>query len=139
MFQKYKEIILGIGFGIAAMIIDTGMDAKVEGTTLAGELTGHPGMMFYRLGFVLLGLVLGWLLWRNHKRDREFQLLEETLHRLQQECGTQAVLLRSTLQVMLTRDDFHLPDEAQRLVRDAYERSQEFQKIAEQRMPAIRA
>ena len=67
MFQKYKEVVFGIGFGIAAMIIDTGMDAKVEGNSLADELTAHPGMMLYRLGFVLLGLAFGWLLWRNRK------------------------------------------------------------------------
>ena len=135
MFQKYKEIIFGIAFGVAAMIIDTGMDAKVEGNTFTGELAAHPAMMLYRLGFVVLGLLLGWLLWRNRKREREVRLLTETLHIFQQQCGTQAVLLRSALQILLTRDDLHLSDEAQRLVHDAYQKSQEFQRIADVKLP----
>ena len=137
MLQKYKEIVFGIIFGIAALIIDTGMDAKVQGNSLTEELAAHPGMMLYRLGFVLLGLAFGWLLWQNHARDREFQLLKETLHNFQQQCGTQCLLLRSTLQVLLTRNDLHLSDEAQRLVNDAYQRSQELQRLAEQKEPTI--
>lgn len=82
MFQKYKEIVFGIGFGFAALLIDTAMDAKVEGSSFAEGLAAHPGMMVYRLGFVLLGLALGWLLWRNRKREREFRLLMETLQNL---------------------------------------------------------
>ncbi len=137
MFQKYKEIFFGIAFGIAAMLIDTAMDAAVEGTSLGQGLAGHPGMIFYRLGFVVLGLILGWLLWRNNKREREVRLLTETLQNLQQQLSTQALLLRSTLQLLLTRNDLHLSEEAQRLVQDAYQRSQEFQRIAEQTMASL--
>jgi hypothetical protein len=135
MFQKYREIIFGLAFGFVAMIIDTAMDAKVEGTSLAQELTGHPGMMLYRFGFILLGLAFGWLLWRNHTRDREYRLLKEALQRMQQQCATQCLLLRSTLQLLLTRSDLHLPDEAQGLVRDAYQKSQELQRLAEEKLP----
>jgi hypothetical protein len=137
MFQKYKEIIFGIAFGVAAMIIDTGMDAKVEGNTFTGELAAHPAMMLYRLGFVVLGLLLGWLLWRNRTREREFRLLAETLHNFQQQCATRCLLLRSTLQILLTRDDLHLSDEAQQLIRDACQKSQELQRIAEEKLPIV--
>ena len=117
------------------MIIDATLDAKVEGTSFAGEAAAHPAMMLYRLGFVLLGLAFGWLVWRNHARDREFRLLTETLHNFQQKCGAQCLLLRSTLQILLTRNDLHLSDEAQKLIRDAYQRSQELQRMAEEKLP----
>ena len=135
MFQKYKEIIFGIAFGFLVMMIDTAMDANVEGASLAQELTGHPGMMLYRFGFILLGLAFGWLLWRNHTRDREYRLLKEALQNFQQQSATQCLLLRSTLQVLLTRNDLHLPDEAQGLLRDAYQKSQELQRLAEEKLP----
>ncbi len=137
MFRKYKEIVFGIGFGIGALMIDAALDAKAEGNSFADEAAAHPGMMLYRLGFVLLGLAFGWMLWRSRKREREVELLTETLHHFQQQCVTQALLLRSTLQVLLTRDDLHLPDEAQRMVRDAYQKAQELQRMAEERLPII--
>jgi hypothetical protein len=136
MFQKYKEIIFGIGFGIAALIIDTVMDAKAAGNSFADEAAAHPGMMVYRLGFVLLGLAFGWLLWKNRTRERQCQLVSEALHNLQEKCAAQALLLRAALQLLLTRNDFHLPDEAQKLVRDAYERAQELQRLGEEKSPS---
>jgi hypothetical protein len=136
MFQKYKEIIFGIGFGIAALIIDTAMDGRVEGNSFVDESAAHPGMMFYRLGFVLLGLAFGWLLWKNRTREREFRLLKEALNYLQQQCEAKTLLLRADLQLLLTRNDFQLPDEAQQLVRDADQRAQEIQRLAEEKLPS---
>jgi hypothetical protein len=136
MFQKYKEIIFGIGFGIAAMIIDATLDAKVDGNNLVHEAAAHPAMMFYRLGFVLLGLAFGWLLWKNRTREREFRLLKETLQNLLQQCEAKTLLLRADLQLLLTRNDFQLHDEARQLVRDAYQRAQELQRLAEEELPS---
>ena len=136
MFQKYKEIIFGIGFGIAAMIIDATLDAKVDGNNLVHEAAAHPAMMFYRLGFVLLGLAFGWLLWKNRTREREFRLLKETLQNLLQQCEAKTLLLRADLQLLLTRNDFQLHDEAQQLVRDADQRAQEIQRLAEEKLPS---
>jgi hypothetical protein len=128
MFGKYKEFVLGAGFGIAAMLIDTATDAKVAGNSMVDELTAHPGMMVYRLGFVLMGLLLGWLLWRSRKSEREVEVLEETLRNLRQQVSTKALLVSSTLQMLLTRNDVHLSEEAQRLTREAYQRSLELQR-----------
>jgi hypothetical protein len=136
MVQKYKEIVFGVVFGIAAMVIDTAMDASTEGRSLANELASHPGMIVYRLGFVLLGLILGWLLWRNHKRERELRQMAENFRRLQQQCSTNGLLLRSTLQLVLTRDDLHLSEEARRLVYDAFQKTEALQGFAEEKTPA---
>jgi hypothetical protein len=139
MLQQYKEIFFGLAFGIGAVIIDTAMDASAEGNSYFGELVAHPAMMFYRAMFILLGLALGWLLWQRNRTEREFRRLTETLRRIQQQVGTQGLLLRSTLQTLLTRNDLGLSDEAQRLVHDAYQRSQEFQRIAEEKVATAEA
>lgn len=135
MFQKYKEILFGLAFGIGAVFIDTSMDAMVDGNGLMDEVAEHPGMMVYRAVFIVFGLVLGWLLWKRNRREREYRQMAEMLHKIQQECGTQALLLRSTLQNLLIRDDVHLSDAASQLVRESYERSQELQKIADLKLP----
>jgi hypothetical protein len=135
MFQEYKEIFFGLAFGIAAFVIDWAMDAAADGNSLLDELTEHPAMLLYRLVFVLLGLVLGWLIWKRHRTEREFQRLREALSRIQQQCGNQALMLRSTLQTLLTRNDLGLSAEAEQLVQEAYQRSQEFQRIAGEKAP----
>lgn len=135
MFQKYKEILFGLALGLAAFFIDWALDAAAHGNSLLDELTEHPAMLLYRLAFVLLGLLLGWLVWKRHRTEREFQRLTEALRTLQQQCGNEAVLLRSTLQTLLTRNDLALSPEAQRLVQEAYERSHECPRIAEAKLP----
>ena len=132
MLQKYKEIVFGVVFGIAAMLIDLTMDASAEGRSVAEELAAHPAMVVYRLGFVLLGLILGWLLWRNHKRERELRQLAENFRRLQQQCSTHGLLVRSSLQLVLTRDDLHLSEEARRLVHEAFQKTEALQGIADE-------
>jgi len=133
MFQKYKEILFGLAFGIGAVVIDISMDAMAGGNSFNDEMAEHPGMLLYRAVFVVFGLVLGWLLWQNNRREREVRRVAEMLHKLQQECGTQGLLLRSSLQTLLMRDDLRLTDDASRLLEEAYARSQEFQRIAEQK------
>jgi hypothetical protein len=112
MFQKYKEIFFGLAFGIGAFVLDTAMDASTFGNSLMDEVAEHPAMLFYRSVFLALGLILGWMLWQRNRRERKFRQIAETLHRVKQECGNQGVLLHSTLQTLLTRNDLHLSDEA---------------------------
>ena len=139
MLQNYKEIFFGFAFRIAAVFIDTGMDALMSGNSLSDEIAERPAMMLYRAVFVLLGLVLGWLLWKNNHREREFRQITATLHRLQQDCEKQAMLLRATLQNLLIRNDLHLSEAASQLLRQAYQQTQEFQRIAELKLPSTDA
>ncbi len=132
MLQKYKEIFFGLAFGIGAFLLDTNMDAAAGGNSFLGEVVVHPGMLLYRALFILLGLALGWLLWQRNRHEREARQLTETLNRIRQECSTQGLLLRTTLQRLLTRDDLQLTAEASQLLQDAYAKSQEFQRIAEE-------
>jgi hypothetical protein len=136
MVQKYKEIFYGMLFGVGAAIIDSIMDARAEGLGLWDELIQHPGMLLYRILFVLLGLVFGWLLWQKNKRERDFRDLDEMLHRFRQECGGTAFVMHTKLQVLLTRQDLHLSNEAEGLIRSIYERSQDLQTLVNSKLPA---
>jgi len=62
MLQKYKEILYGVAFGVGAAIMDTAMDAHIQGHSVWVEIIQHPPMLFYRSMFVFFGLALGWLL-----------------------------------------------------------------------------
>ena len=137
MFQKYKEIFFGLAFGIGALLLDTGMDAMADGNSLMDEVAEHPAMLLYRSVFIVLGLALGWLLWRMNQRERQFRQLAETVRRLQQECEKQALLLRSTLQNLLIRDDIRLSDAASQMVQEAYQKTQELQRVAELKVPGL--
>jgi hypothetical protein len=110
------------------------MDAIADGNSMMDEVIEHPGMLLYRAIFIVFGLLLGWLLWQSHRREREVRQTAETLSKVRQQCGAQGLLLRATLQRLLTRDDLHLSEEASRLLQDAYAKSQEFQRIAEEKL-----
>jgi H+/Cl- antiporter ClcA len=126
---RYREIIFGIFIGLVVFLLDTFMDAANEALSFTEELGRHPSMVFYRSLFVVAGFILGWLLWQRNKTARDFVCLQESLDQLRHECEKRSLLLHSSLQVLLTRTDFHLPAEAEQLVRRAYESSQEIQTL----------
>ena len=130
MFQEYKEIFFGLAIGIGAALIDIGMDASTEGYSYMAEVGAHPAMMIYRAIFIVLGGGLGWLLWQRNRREREFRRLDESLHKIQQACSRQGLLLSSKLQLILTRDDLRLSEEARRLVQETYQMCHDFQALS---------
>ena len=136
MLQKYKEIFYGGFFGFGAAVLDTFMDAQMEGLSFGDELVQHRPMLFYRILFVLFGAALGWLLWQKNKREREFRDLSETLRRFRQEYGGPAILMHSKLQVLLTREDLHLSVEAEEIVQFVYQRSQDLQSLVKNKLPS---
>jgi hypothetical protein len=135
MLQKYKEIFYGILFGFGASILDSAMDARMEGLSFLDELVQHPLMLLYRALFILFGLALGWLLWQKNRREREFRDLAEILKQFRQEYGGPAVLMHTKLQVLLTRQDLHLSDEAAELVQFVYQQSQDLQSLVRKKLP----
>jgi hypothetical protein len=130
MFQEYKEIFFGLAIGIGAAMIDVAMDASTEGYSYSAEVTAHPSMMFYRGIFIVLGAGLGWLLWQRNRRERDFRHVSERLQKLQQDCGRQGIVLSSKLQLILTRNDLHLSEEARRSVQEAYQLCHELQTLS---------
>ena len=132
MLNDYKEIIYGVIFGIAAAMLDTALDARGERQSLAGEIGGHPVMMIYRVLFVLLGFFIGWLLWRNNQRERQFRSLVEQIRRFYQAYEAQALVLHTNLQLLLTRN-LGLPPEDEALLRSTYEKSRDLQASVKER------
>ena len=135
MLQKYKEIMYGVLFGTGAVIMDTLMDAWMDGHGFWTELIERRPMLLYRLLFILYGLVLGLLLWQRNSRERDFRNLAEAFRRLRLECGKIAVLMHANLQVLLTRDDLRMSHEAEELVRSMYQESQELQSVVKEKSP----
>ncbi|MBV9072659.1 MAG: hypothetical protein JOZ10_03425 [Acidobacteria bacterium] len=132
MLSDYKEIFYGIAFGVGAAALDTVIDARGSGESFAGELMDHPGMILYRGLFVLFGLLLGWLLWKNHKRERDLRHLKEEVYRLGHEYDAYALVLHTNLQLLLTKN-LQIPADAESLLRSTYDKSRELQALTKQR------
>lgn len=139
MLQDYKEIAYGVVFGMGAGIMDTAMDAHMEGQSFWTELVLRPTMLLYRALFIVFGLILGWLLWEKNKRERDFRHLSETLKRFHEQYGRSAVLMHAKLQVILTKEDLHLSREAEELIQFVYQRSQELQTLTKEKLPPMAA
>ena len=58
---------------------------------------------------------------------------------MQQRCSTHGLLVRSILQLVLTRDDIYHSDEARRLLQDTYHKTEALQTIAEESIAEERA
>src|SRR5437764_7722340 len=132
MLSTYREIVYGAVFGLIALLLDTIMDAKSEGLGFLAEVALHPGMMLYRFLFIFFGGRIGWLLWRNNQRERDMRKLMEELTHFHQEYEASAVVLHTSLEVLLTKD-LHLPAEVESQIRGVYEKSRELQSVAKQR------
>ena len=134
MFQKYREIFYGGVIGLGAAGLDTFTDGVSQGNSFADEIAEHPSMMLYRAIFLLLGLAIGWLVWRNRRRERDFQRIFAAAERLQQGSDKQALLINTKIQVLLTRDDFHFPPDAQQLLRGIYDSSKQLQSLVRDKL-----
>ena len=134
MFQKYREIFYGGVIGLGAAGLDTFTDGVSQGSSFADEIAEHPSMMLYRAIFLLFGLAIGWLVWRNRRRERDFQRVFANAERLQQSCSKQSLLINTKIQILLTCDDFHLSPEAQELLRGIYDSSKEIQTLVRDKL-----
>jgi H+/Cl- antiporter ClcA len=132
MQTSYKEIFYGIVFGFGAAALDTLIDARQTGESFVSGLTDHPGMFLYRLVFIVYGLIVGWLLWKNNQRERDMRLLMEQLRRFHHEYEAMAVVLHTNLQMLLTKN-LPLSTEAEALLRSTYEKSRDLQALVRER------
>ena len=132
MLSTYKEIVYGAVFGFIALLLDTMMDAKSDGQGFLAEVTHRPGMMVYRFAFIFFGIFIGSLLWRSNQRERDMRKLLEDLRRFHQEYEAEAVVVHTSLQVLLTKN-LNLSPDAERLIRAAYEKSRDLQSLVKER------
>lgn len=137
MLRKYREIVVGILFGLGACLIDIVMHAGMMDRTFWDEaLQPRPEMLFYRGLFLAFGLTVGLLLWQKSRRERDFRCMADLIRRFQRDLISPVVLIHANLQVLLTQEDFHLSLEAEALVRLIYEKSQQIQSLAKELPPA---
>lgn len=132
MHKSHREIFYGLLFGVGAALLDMLIDAVVQGR----EFLDVPTVMiFYRLLFVLFGLLLGWLLWRKNTSEREFRSLEDQVQALRHRIGAPTTVIHTQAQfLLLGRDAAQLSPEVQSVVRTIYEQSQKLQSIERERV-----
>jgi hypothetical protein len=136
VLRKYREIVVGILFGLGACLIDTVMHARMMDRTFWDEaLQPRPEMLFYRGLFLAFGFTVGLLLWQKSRRERDFRCLADLIQRFQRELVSPVVLIHAHLQVLLTQEDFHLSPETEVVVRLIYEKSQQIQSLAKELPP----
>jgi hypothetical protein len=134
MFRKYREIYRGGIIGLGAAGLDTFIDAQTQENTFVDQITQHPTVMLYRAIFLFFGLAIGFLIWRNRRRERDFQRIFSAAERLQRASDKQALLINTKIQVLLTRDDFHFPPDAQQLLRGIYDSSKQLQTLVRDKL-----
>ena len=127
MLRRYKEIFYGLIFGLGAACIDTLVDASTQHRAFWDFGTG---MLLYRALFVLFGLLLGWLLWRNNRSERESRSLIETVQKLQASIGPPTVIIHAQTQLLLTKSGVARSPEIEGIVRLIHEQSMHLQSIA---------
>ena len=127
MLRRYKEIFYGLIFGLGAACIDTFVDAWMQHSAFWAF---GLGMLLYRALFVLFGLILGWLLWRNNQSEREFRSLIDTVQKLQANIGPPTVIIHAQTQLLLTKSGGETPPQIEMIVRSIHEQSMKLQSIA---------
>ena len=127
MLRRYKEIFYGLIFGLGAACIDTLVDASTQQRSFWDF---GLGMLLYRTVFVLFGVLLGWLLWRNNQSERESRSLIETVQKLQANIGPPTVIIHAQTQLLLTKSGVALSPETEGIVRSIHEQSMKLQSIA---------
>ncbi len=138
MLRRYREIFYGLLLGLGAWFIDVVMHARIEDRGFWDELFRFEAKtFFYRLMFVAFGLLIAWSLWQKSKREREFRRLAEILERLHREVADPAFLIYAKCEVLLSREDFHLPSEASDVVRFIYEKAQHIVSMAKERFSIL--
>lgn len=118
MIKRFKELWFGIAFGIGAIFIDAAMHATMSGSTFLEELfSARPEMLFYRALFLSFGLSLGWMIWLNNRKEREFRDLKNAFDSLRSEMAPVLVMSYSRLLLLLGNTEVAtLPPEATRLL-----------------------
>ena len=132
MLRRHREIFYGLLFGFGAAAIDMWIDAQTQGKSFWDV---SLAMTLYRLCFVILGFVLGWLLWRKNESERGARLLQDQMQRLQQEIGAPATVIHAQTQLLLVGSGTQLSPEVQSVIRTIYEQSQKLQSINREKHP----
>lgn len=133
MIRRYKEIWFGLSFGLGAILIDAAMHSQMSGSAFIGELFSfHTEMLVYRVLFLAFGMTLGWLLWRNSRKERQFRVLQGSFRQLRSDLSPLLVMNYSRLQILFGgREIALLSEEAQSTLRAVHADVRKMQGIVE--------
>lgn len=101
--KHYKEIWFGLFFGLGAVGIDLLMHSRDSHG--AGADLGDMGTIVFRSFFVIFGLAIGWLMWRNAQRERQFRALEDRHNRYQAIITPAVTILYAKTQILLSQSN----------------------------------
>lgn len=127
---KYKEILFGTLFGVAASLIDVKMHAGMADSDFLTEFI-HPTPMMaaYRVLFLAFGVTLGLLLWLRNRRERAFRDLSSSFNALRRNLAGSSLLVHTNLQVLLMQHSGSLSKDALAAIQIAYENSADVQRV----------
>ena len=72
----------------------------------------------------------------KNKQERHARYLADTLNMFRRDYGGAAVLIHAKLQILLTHGNLNLSNDAEQLIRSAYEMSQALQNLIKEKLPA---
>lgn len=106
--SRYKEIIYGLGLGLAMWVVDAAMHAQL------GSQIGSPGFvrelvgpgttqLFFRGFYIAVAGALGWALWRSNWRERELRALENAIIAFHRQLDSPAMRIVSHIRMLQAR------------------------------------
>jgi len=106
--RRYKEIIYGVGLGLAMWVVDAAMHARlgaaIDSSGFINELL-RPGatQLVFRGSFILLATGLGWALWRSNWHERELRALEDAIIAFHRQLDSPAMRIVSNIRMLQGR------------------------------------
>lgn len=106
--RRYKEIIYGLGLGLAMWVVDAAMHARlgaaIDSTGFINELL-RPGatQLVFRGSFILISTGLGWALWRSNWHERELRALEDAIIAFHRQLDSPAMRIVSNIRMLQGR------------------------------------
>ena len=113
--RRYKEIIYGLGLGLAMWVMDAAMHARlgaqIDSSGFINELLRPgPTQLVFRGSYIVIATALGWALWRSNWHERELRALEDAIIAFHRQLDSPAMRIVSHIRMLqgrpgVTRDD----------------------------------
>lgn len=121
VLRCYKEVFFGVGLGMLAWLVDAVMHvqlgADVHAESLLSEvLFPHPTALIFRVFYLVIAVAFGVFLWRANWRERQIQMVEESLIAFQRQLDAPALRLIGLASQLRSRNSVRLDDAAEDLV-----------------------
>ena len=121
--RRYKEVLYGLGLGLAMWLVDAAMHAQlgseIHSAGFVSELLRPGATQLLFRGFYIAGAgAVGFALWRSNWRERELRALEDAIVAFHRQLDSPAMRIVSNVR-MLQRQPGVTRDEVAMSVADA--------------------